>query len=63
MLPQSGLLLLLHIEELGKTPETPLLACSRTSCENASSELSPLSNSATSIGLAGSSSTAPVGHL
>src|SRR5580704_9132671 len=31
-------------KNFGKTPETPLFACSRTSCKNGSSELSPCSN-------------------
>ena len=43
----------------GRTPETPLFACSRTSWENASSELSPFRRSATSIGFAGSSKCRP----
>jgi hypothetical protein len=44
---------------LGRMPDTPLVACSRTSSANACSELSPWSRSATSIGFGGSASTAP----
>jgi len=48
-------------KNFGRTPETPLCARSRTKRENASSELSPLKSSPTSMGFAGSSSAAPGG--
>ena len=44
---------------LGSTPDTPLVACSRTRAAKAASELSPFKRAATSMGLASAPRSAP----